>query len=385
MAKYSKVKKLYFDKEAQVQQLQNIVAHQRLSMNNTSLDDSEYQTRFERLNGAINNFAFNIRKDWKSIPPWLQPAVNKDCVTVGTKEMTAVGRACITRWLVDEIFDRFFHPAIEPVFSSQLKLIEHTIRRNMLSKVTAEEAHKEDHSVKLSNWRLTTIEGLQELLQSPQANEHKSQLTASLIEKLLASLQMNLIDPPPPGLEAGVTGIVELAVGIAANIPLESRDVCVEYFMPGAPIAESYMKVETTLPALTAPMASTDYLLTDLDQADRASNQSAESLTDVAMTSRSTESSSTTVREKKKSIFGGLVTKKPISGEHVRTSGQIGGEKDRDATREREVNEKMVAERERRIRFAAFMTVEVRGKGKDGGNVLMKAPCFSYGERKPDP
>ncbi|KAI7343295.1 hypothetical protein KC336_g23065, partial [Hortaea werneckii] len=49
--KYTKVKKYYFEKEDQVKQLQNSLAHQRLSQSRTSLDDSEYTTRFNRLDG----------------------------------------------------------------------------------------------------------------------------------------------------------------------------------------------------------------------------------------------------------------------------------------------------------------------------------------------
>ena len=37
--KYQKVKKYYFEKESQVHQLQNTIAHQRLSASRTSLDD----------------------------------------------------------------------------------------------------------------------------------------------------------------------------------------------------------------------------------------------------------------------------------------------------------------------------------------------------------
>ena len=39
--------------------------------------------------------------------------------------------------------------------------------------------------------------------------------------------------------------IVELAVGIAANLPLESRDVFVEYVAPGVLVQEAWMKVES--------------------------------------------------------------------------------------------------------------------------------------------
>src|SRR5947207_6835630 len=113
-----------------------------MSTSRTVLDDNEYAIRFGRLDGAINQLAFNIRKDWKSIPPWLQSVANDDAHTVGTKEMTAIGRACLTRWLVDEIFDRYFHPDLEPNLSCQLKMIERTVRRQ--GKISSEE-DRENH------------------------------------------------------------------------------------------------------------------------------------------------------------------------------------------------------------------------------------------------
>ena len=249
--KYRKVKKYYFDKDAQVSQLQNTLAHQRLSMTRTSLDDNEYANRFSRLDGAINNLAFNIRRDWRAVPPWLAPYVNRDAATQPTKEMTAVGRAAISRWLVDELLERYFHPSIEPGFSAQLKIIEKNLRR--FAPITNTDDEKDNLLSKISNWRLSTLDGLQEVLASGQAAENRAQLTSSLVEKLVASLSMLLKDPAPPGLEGGVSMIIELAVSIAVNLPQESRDVFINYVTPGQAISETIMKIETGLPALTNP------------------------------------------------------------------------------------------------------------------------------------
>ena len=405
-AKYSKVKKYYFEKDAQVTQLQNTVANQRLSMSKTSLDDNEYGTRFNRLDGAINNLSFNIRKHWKGVPPWLGPFVNKDAHTIGTKEMTAVGRACITRWVVDEILDRYFHPSIEVGLSSQLKIIEKNIRRNVQNSAIQSEEHRDDLTTKLTNWRLTTLEGLQDSLNGGQAHDYRNALTQGLTEKLTASLQMNLTDPPPPGLDSGVGMIIELAIGIAANLPVESRDVCIEYFMPGMPIVEAYMKLEPGMPPLVNPAIATQQgEFSNLgDQGDGESmasglsaeerdrerdpaaieaeiRESAAKATQPPGQSRSDSVSGASSKDKKKQSFlGGLVNKKPApqGGDGGRGPGQ-GGMGDREA------QEKAEREREREkegtIRFAAFVAVEVRGKsgGVGGvGNVLVKAPVYSY-------
>ena len=368
-------------------------------MSKTSLDDNEYATRFNRLDGAINNLSFNIRKHWKGVPPWLGPYVNKDAHTVGTKEMTAVGRACITRWVVDEILDRYFHPSIEAGLSSQLKIIEKNIRRTAQNSAIQLEEQRDDLTTKLTNWRLTTLEGLQESINGAQANDYRNALTQGLTEKLIASLQMNLTDPPPPGLDSGVGMIIELAVGIAANLPIESRDVCIEYFMPGMPIVEAYMKLEPGMPPLVNPAIATQQSeFNNLgDQGDAESLASGEEKDSAAIEaeireaaakgtqglgqSRSDSVSGPSSRDKKKQSFlGGLVTKKPApvgdGGRSQPQSGIVDREAQEKAERERE------REKEGTIRFAAFVAVEVRGKGGGGGvgNVLFKAPVYSYGQ-----
>ena len=81
------MKRYYFDKEAQVQHLQNTVAHQRMAVSRTVLDDNEYANRFTRLDGAIKDLAFSVRKDWRSIPAWLHGLVTEDATAAGTKSV----------------------------------------------------------------------------------------------------------------------------------------------------------------------------------------------------------------------------------------------------------------------------------------------------------
>lgn len=342
--------------------------------------------------------SFNIRKEWRTIPLWLQPYVNKDAHATGTKEMTAVGRACITRWIVDEILDRYFHPALEPSLSSQLKIIEKNIRRFAPPTISDEE--KDALLSKISNWRLTTLDGLQEMLASEQATQYRLQLTDELVEKLTARLQMNLKEPPPADLDGGVSMIVELAVGIAANLPLESRDVYVEYFLPGAPVNVEYMKIESALPALSNPGSGSEGI--PLDAADKVSlasteggdgakddtNQNAQQQAPGAGPGSAAkdpdanslkEQQQQQQQQRKKGMFGGLMNKKSTAGggdgvaatgrssigtlgglqqqqqQHQAGSGSSGGQ----------------GVKEERVRFAAFMAVEVRGR-----SILVKAPVY---------
>ncbi|KAB5570602.1 hypothetical protein GE09DRAFT_1103960 [Coniochaeta sp. 2T2.1] len=256
LTKYKNVKRLYFDGKKdidhlsqQVEQLQNAVANQRLSQSRTSLDDSEYATRFNRLNGAINNLSFNIRKDWHSLPSWLAQYVTPEALKTGKQEMTAVGRAVITRWIVDEIFNRCFHPGLEPELSKQLKQIEQNIRQ-FSYKLNSQEEYDALTS-KVVTWRMTTLEGLAEVLRSSESISHKADFTRRATSNLTACLFQHLNDPPPAGVDGSASMIVELAVAIASNIPMESRDVAITYPLPEQPVRPDIMEVEKSgLPAL---------------------------------------------------------------------------------------------------------------------------------------
>ena len=357
-------------------------------MSRTSLDDNEYVNRFSRLDGAINNLAFNIRREWRSVPPWLAPAVNKDATTNPTKEMTAVGRACISRWLVDELFDRFFHPSLDPGLSTQLKIIEKNLRR--FAAPTPSDEEKEGLVSKISNWRLATLEGLNEVLQSASAAENRNALTLTLVEKMVAALNMNLKDPAPAGLEGGVSMIVELAVGIAANLPLESRDVFVEYVYPHSRIDENIMKLETGLPPLTNPGEGIieDPTRSSLDRDNHADeNDSLKDRDDEVESPQQQKLSEKEAQQqhlqqqqqqlqqqqqqskKKSGMFGGFMGGK--KGGAVAGGSGVAAQQ---AQKEQLAKEQQAKEpKEERVRFCAFMAVEVRGR-----SVLVKAPVWTH-------
>ncbi|KAK1987025.1 hypothetical protein LZ30DRAFT_777902 [Colletotrichum cereale] len=259
LTKYKNVKRLYFDGKtqidnlnSQIEQLQNALANQRMSQSRTALDDSEYITRFNRLNGAINNLSFNIRKDWRTIPQWLDMFVSIDALKTGKQEMTAVGRAVITRWIVEEIFNKCFHPGLNFELSRHLKEIELNIRRFSYTMTSQEEF--DALTTKVVSWRMATLEGLQRVLNSPESADNRADFTRMCTSNLTATLFQYMTDPPPAGVDGSASMIVELAVGIAANLPLESRDVAINYPLPGDPVQPNIMDVEKTpLPSLDAP------------------------------------------------------------------------------------------------------------------------------------
>ncbi|KAF2624835.1 hypothetical protein BU25DRAFT_413018 [Macroventuria anomochaeta] len=371
--KYQKVKRYFFEQQTQVHQLQNTLANQRLSLSRTSWDDSEYATRFNRLDGLIAQLSFSIRKDWKSIPIWLHPVVNKNAVEIGKQEMTAVGRAFISQWLVENIFEKYFHPDLEPGFSTQLQMIQLNIRKFAPSCHSTED--EDSLAAKVINWRLATLEGLSDLLRAPQAESNRQKLTETLNEKLIASLQMLLNDPAPPDLAGGVPMIVELAVSIAQHLPLESREVHIEYFPPGHGIVSEFMKIESGIPPLTSPIK-------EVDEADRVSLKSvASKLDDNASVGdqdiQGQQGSQLPKEDKKRGFFGGLsASKKPTTapaslGKRESSLGQGGSQQSLTGPPGSSSGQKDEPPSPR-VRLAVGVAVQIRGK-----SVLIKAPVYS--------
>ena len=357
--KYKKVKGLYFDKTAQVEQLQNTLANQRLSQSRTSLDDSEYMTRFQRLDGATTNLAFNIRKDWRSVPAWLAQSVNQDALKIGKQEMTAVGRACIAKFLVDQIFSKTFHPGLETGLSSSLKTVEQNIRR--FSPILNNQEESDALTAKVVQWRLATLEGLRDVFNSPESEDHRRDFSRVATTNLTAELINYLQDPVPPGLEDSAHMIVELAVSIASNLPLESRDIAISYPMPGDHLLPFIMKVETGIPALEHPGA-------DCDEIDNSSTGSGEK--DEGQ--KENEKSNKLHKEKSKgggmlhTIMGGSGTTSKRASANTQMLPESQGQG--------EPKPKSSEDGSQRVRFAGFIGVEVKGR-----QVLGKAPVWTLG------
>lgn len=290
------------------------------------------------------------------MPQWLLTSVNKDAVATGKQEMTAAGRSFISSWLVDEVFDKCFHPDLHPILSAQLKTVQRNIRRYAPPTQSAEE--DEYLTAKVVNWRLSTLEGLQDALRSGDCPMHRAQLTDQLKESLIAALTAHLQDPPPSDLEGGVHMIIELVVSIAIHLPLESRDVQIEYFTPGFFILPEQMKLEGGIPPLVTSIAD--------DAAERASMKSAASdITDM------TDSGSHDQPMKKRSMLSALTgTGKKSShaaqGKHAGAGGSSSSLNRPESAPSAKENEPP------RVRMAAGIGVQIRGK-----SVLVKAPVFS--------
>jgi hypothetical protein len=356
VTKYKNVKRLYFDGKnqiellnGQVEQLQNAVANQRISQSRTSLDDNEYSTRFNRLNGAINNLSFNIRKDWVVLPKFLEPYVSPDALRTGKQEMTAAGRAIITSWVLDFVFDRCFHPGLDPALSHSLKQIEQNIRSFSYTMNSQEEY--EALTSKVVSWRMATLEGLQPVLQSPMSAEHRAAFTGEAAQNLTNKLFEHLANPPPAGVDGSVSMIVELAVGIASNMPLESRDVCITFPSPGSPMQPNIMEVEKTtgLP----PLPSEGERDADTDDEDPSGKEGG----------RDGKGASKSSARADKAGKSGMSKRTPREARQFTNRSDFAANSSTTNLPPKESN---------KIRFAGFVAVEVRGR-----QVLVKAPVWT--------
>lgn len=334
--KYQKVKKYYFEKEDQVKQLQNSLAHQRIAQSRTSLDDGEYATRFNRLDGLIAQLSFSIRKSWKSVPAWLRPAINKDAISIGKQEMTAVGRAFISKWLVEDVFDRYFHPDLDLDLSTQLKQMQNNIR--LFAPAASVHEDEEYLTSKVVTWRLTTLEAMQDILRLPEAQSHRAHITELLKTQLTTALHVHLDNPPASDLEGGVHMICELAVAMLGHLPQESRDVQIEYFLPGSPLNIDIMKIESGIPALSTSMAD--------DLAEKGSTHS-----DLP------ESHDTGADSRRRQMLSALTGHK--KGHPAQ--GKLNGGS----------NTSLPAKEDQRVRLSVGIAAHVRER-----NVLVKAPIF---------
>ena len=339
-----------------------------MAVSRTVLDDNEYTSRFHRLDGAIKDLAFSIRKSWTSIPGWLTGYTNEDAAAVGMKEMTAIGRAVVSRYLGEGVFSRFFHPGLEKGLSVSLKGIEMTLRQQHQHQQHPSETSDEDREnahARISNWRRTTLDGLSpSLTSSSSAAENRTNLIDALVIDLVDILQTHLTDPPPAGLDAGVRMIIENSISILEKIPLESRDVSVYYFLPGAMRDERVMRVETGVPGLSKPSPShppEGHSQGECQgQAQDAEDEDTDTDADTGCAGGSGSGSPT----KKKSVFGALIGKKAAA---------VSSKKE-DVPADENSTPTAAAAAGGRIRFATFLCVDVRGKGN--GNVLVKAPVY---------
>lgn len=343
------MKRLYFEKDEQVKQLQNTLAHQRLAVSRTALDDSEYIARLTRLDGLISQLAFGIRKDWKSLPFWLQPSISDTALALGKQEMTAAGRAFISRWLAEEVLSKYFHPGLDPMLSKQLRIIQSNIRGS--SAVPQSNEEEDSLNAKIVSWRLATVDGLKPKLSSPEASQQRKDFTDFLVQELASALNGHMKEPVA-GLEAGISMIVEVAVGVLANLPLESRDVEVEYYAPGSAVIATMMSIEQIPGGPSAARTSNDM---DVDNASFASAQSEIRDDGPAQADDMAEQPTGQIR---KSFLGSMI------GSRKSTNGALKSLNDDTAATP-------AKEESQRVRLCLFLAAQIRGK-----TVLCKAPVY---------
>ena len=195
---------------------------------------------------------------------------------------------------------------------------------------------------------MTTLEGLNRQLSSPATVENRNLMTEKATTNLTACLFQYLNDPPPTGVQGSTSMIVELAIGIASNLPLESRDVALLYPLPGDMVQPHLMEVEKTpLPVLEAQ--KTEVEGEGEEETDKDKNGK----------SRLDKAKPGTLRSK---LTGeGQASRK---GSIASASGSMNADVD--------VAPALLPKDTNKVRFAGFIALEVRGR-----QVLMKAPVWT--------
>ena len=266
--------------------------------------------------------------------------------------MTAVGRAFMSRWLVDEVFGKHFHPNLRPDVSISLKSVQNQIRRNSPQLSTEEE--EEALTDKIINWRLATIEGLQQELNSPEAAKRRQALTENLNRELVQALLNHMQEPPPAGIEGGVNMIIELVVSILSHLPYESRDVAIDYYPPGTVINQDLMKIET---GTIAPLS--DPICVELPADDEDSSVPSHKN---SIDSRGEEDEPVKEQEPtRKGLLGSLMGSKKAGNQSVK---QPTGTESQSSLAQKE-------EQPARVRVCVLPGLQIRGK-----MVLAKAPVY---------
>jgi hypothetical protein len=156
--------------------------------------------------------------------------------------------------------------------------------------------------------------------------------------------------------------IIELVVSIAIHLPLESRDVQIEYFMPGYSIMQDQMKLETGIPPLTMSIAE--------DSAERGSVKS--SVSEVTDNTEGSNTHDDQPSSKKSRMLSALTGRdKPKdnrSGDQRRHAGAGGSS----SSLTRPESSQGLKDQFPRVRMAAGIGVQIRQRG-----VLVKAPVFA--------
>jgi len=153
--------------------------------------------------------------------------------------------------------------------------------------------------------------------------------------------------------------IIELVVSIAIHLPLESRDVVIEYYMPGHSIATEFMKLESGITPLTISVAD--------DAADRASMKSG--ISDATDTTDNADVPTTSGGGKKRSMLSALTGDR--KGRHAAAQGKHATGSS-GSLQQRPESQSGKDDLPPRVRLAAGIGVSVRGR-----TVLVKAPVFS--------
>lgn len=231
--------------------------------------------------------------------------------------------------------------------SAELKRIEQNIR--FFASPSTNQEESDMLTSKVVQWKLSTVEGLGYVLNSSESHETKGMFTQMAVSNLTAHLIQHLHEPAPQGIEGNATSIIELAVGIASHLPLESRDISIVYPLPGDTVLPTF-KIEALLPALENPgpdpSGDADGGSMQSDSKDQNSEADGKGETSGQKLSKKPHDKGKNPPQ--------LQAQNSVSGKKMSVSGAGAGEPGQEKGKDRDGPQK--------IRFAGFVGVEVRGR-----------------------
>ncbi|KAK9480853.1 hypothetical protein V1514DRAFT_324641 [Lipomyces japonicus] len=217
--------------------LESSLAHQSIDRNRTLQDDSVYVAAFENINGSLKSIAYKYRENWVSLPEWISSVKNVKTIPLR--------RALLAKWIAEDIFDVYLHPALDIETSVTLKKIDKSFgqrnprevaiwRQNTVKNLIPEEVTGQQGSY-------GTLEAL------PAFARHRAAVLESFANRFSRFWDPKLLDPLTKRISSfpeDLILVVDEILKLLASMSLETRNIIVKYYNPGEVFNPEYMSVD---------------------------------------------------------------------------------------------------------------------------------------------
>ncbi|RYP25232.1 hypothetical protein DL765_000113 [Monosporascus sp. GIB2] len=258
---YKSVKKWYWRNKAKIEQLTeqlpDLIKRSEMPPARQDMDTSthELSKKLDRLFDAVDILSMQLEKGSDSLLPQMDDSTSEDGPSSKTPwpEVLAKGRAVVSRGIIEEIFNKCFHPSLDVDLSRQLKEID--IRTSAVMR-----------------WRSTTLEGLGDALGAAEGSRNRDSFAAQTTRNFMDHIFRQLWHrPSEKQIGTTISLIVEQAIDIAADIAELSLKHChISLFYPqhGDRVDLETMNVIENRPSSLDPWELDDERTDDLNRPD---------------------------------------------------------------------------------------------------------------------